>query len=110
MHLVNLQSDKIIMGKRFIVATIHDMSQVPKDCVYLGDGKFDFVIDDKDDPYNITKKLAEYDQKKAQYHKDKTFKKSSRADTEVSKDEKTKPVTKTDKPLKNEKNNIQAIK
>ena len=98
------------MGKRFIVATIHDMSPVPKDCVYLGNGQFDFVTDDKDDLYNITKKLAEYDQEKAQYHKDKTFKKSSRADTEVAKDEKTKPVTKTDKPLKNEKNNIQAIK
>ena len=98
------------MGKRFIVATIHDISPVPKDCVYLGNGQFDFVIESKEDPYNITKKLAEYDKEKAQYHKDKTFKKSSRADTEVAKDEKTKPVTKTDKPLKNEKNNIQASK
>lgn len=98
------------MGKRFIVATIHDISPVPKDCVYLGYGQFDFVTESVDDPYNITKKLAEYDQDKAQYHKDKTFKKSSRADTEVAKYEKTKPVTKTDKPLKNEKNNIQTSK
>jgi len=98
------------MGKRFIVATIHDISPVPSGSVYLGGGQFDFVVESVDDPYNITKKLAEYDQDKAQYHKDKTFKKSSRADTEVAKEEKTKPVTKTDKPLKNEKNNIQAIK
>lgn len=98
------------MGKRFIVATIHDLSPVPSGSVYLGDGQFDFVVESVDDPYNITKKLAEYDQDKAQYHKDKTFKKSSRADIEVAKDEKTKPITKTDKPLKNEKNNIQASK
>ena len=98
------------MGKRFIVATIHDLSPVPSGSVYLGGGQFDFIVESVDDPYNITRKLAEYDQEKAQYHKDKVFKKSSRADTEVAKDEKTKPVTKTDKPLKNEKNNIQAVK
>ena len=98
------------MGKRFIVATIHDLSPVPSGSVYLRDGQFDFIVESVDDPYNVDKKLAEYDQDKAQFHKDKTFKKSSRADAEVSKDEKTKPVTKTDKPLKNEKNNIQAIK
>ena len=98
------------MGKRFVVAKIHDISPVPSGSVYLGDGQFDFVVESVDDPYNITKKLAEYDQDKAQYHKDKTFKKSSRADIEVAKDEKTKPITKTDKLLKNEKNNIQASK
>ena len=98
------------MGKRFIVATIHDLSPVPSGSVYLGDGQFDFIVDYADDPYNVDKKLAEYDQEKAQYHKDKAFKKSSRADTEVAKEEKTKPITKTDKPLKNEKNNIQASK
>ena len=68
------------MGKRFIVATIHELSPVPSGSVYLGDGQFDFVVDSSDDPYNVDKKLAEYDQEKAQYHKDKTFKKSSRAD------------------------------
>ena len=98
------------MGKRFIVATIHDISPVPSGSVYLGGGQFDFVVESVDDPYNITKKLAEYDQDKAQYHKDKAFKKSSRADTEVAKEEKTKTIKKTDKPLKNEKNNIQASK
>ena len=98
------------MGKRFIVATIHDISPVPSGSVYLGGGQFDFIVESVDDPYNITKKLAEYDKEKAQYHKDKTFKKSSRADTEVAKEEKTKTITKTDKPLKNEKNNIQASK
>ena len=98
------------MGKRFIVATIHDLSPVPSGSVYLGGGQFDFIVESVDDPYNVDKKLAEYDQEKAQYHKDKTFKKSSRADTEVAKEEKTKPITKTDKPLKNEKNNIQASK
>ena len=98
------------MGKRFIVATINDISPVPSGSVYLGDGKFDFVVESVDDPYNITKKLAEYDQEKAQYHKDKAFKKSCRADIEVAKDKKTKTITKTDKPLKNEKNNIQASK
>ena len=88
------------MGKRFIVATIHDLSPVPSGSVYLGDGQFDFIVESVDDPYNITKKLAEYDQEKAQYHKDKTFKKSSRADIEVAKEEKTKTITKTDKTLK----------
>lgn len=98
------------MGKRFIVATIHELSPVPSGSVYLGDGQFDFIVESVDDPYNVAKKIAEYDQDKAQYHKDKTFKKSSRAEAEVAKDEKTKPITKTDKPLKNEKNNIQASK
>ena len=87
------------MGKRFIVATIHDLSPVPSGSVYLGDGQFDFIVESVDDPYNVAKKIAEYDQDKAQYHKDKTFKKSSRAESEVAKDEKTKPITKTDKQL-----------
>ena len=49
------------MPRKYLLATLHDMTPVPDGSIWRDDGVFDFVVDQ--DPYNIKEKLSEYDDK-----------------------------------------------
>jgi hypothetical protein len=108
------------MADKYITSTLHNLSPVPADAIYRGDGVFDYVVDVGTkiievpvidvkgavtyelreitiaEPYNIDKKLAEYDTEKGLYYKDPSIKYEIAADAAVIEKEKTEEVIKID--------------
>lgn len=60
------------MGEKIITATLHNMSPVPNNSVYRGDGVFEFTT--QRDLYNVKEKLAELDIDKGIYFKNSKLK------------------------------------
>ena len=108
------------MADKYITSTLHNLSPVPNGAIYRGDGVFDYVVDVGTkivevpvinvkgvvtyelrevavaEPYNIDKKLAEYDTAKNLYYKDPSVKYEIAADAAVIEKEKTEEVIKID--------------
>ena len=53
------------MAKKRIIATLHNMSHVPADSTYRGDGEIDFYVEEKDTATieKIADKKVEIDEK-----------------------------------------------
>jgi hypothetical protein len=83
------------MPEKIITATLHNISPVPNGAIYQGDGMFEFVTDKS--PYNIDKKMAEYDVDAKTYYKDPAVKVTLESDKMVAEAEKTGKVEKIDK-------------
>lgn len=60
------------MGDKIITATLHNMSPVPNNSVYRGDGAFEFTT--QIEPCNVKEKLAELDVDKGTYFKNSKLK------------------------------------
>ena len=108
------------MADKYITSTLHNLSPVPNGAIYRGDGVFDYVVDvgtkivevpvidvkgavtyelrevTVAEPYNIDKKLAEYDTAKGLYYKDPSIKYAIAADAAVIEKEVIKIDTKID--------------
>ena len=83
------------MAEKYITSTLHNISPVPAGAIYQGAGMFEFVTDK--DPYNVDKKMAEYDVDAKTYYKDPEVKVTLDSDKMVAEAEKTGKVEKIDK-------------
>ena len=83
------------MAEKIITATLQELSPVPNGAIYQGAGMFEFVTGK--DPYNIDKKMAEYDVDAKTYYKDPSIKVTLESDKMVAEAEKTGKVEKIDK-------------
>ncbi len=83
------------MAEKYITSTLHNISPVPSGAIYQGAGMFEFVTDKS--PYNIDKKMAEYDVEAKTYYKDPLVKVTLESDKMVAEAEKTGKVEKIDK-------------
>ena len=48
------------MPKKYLVATLHNLTPVPPGSIWRDDGVFDFVADEE--PFNIKERLSEHDE------------------------------------------------